>query len=98
MNTKGALIATAVAGLFATTVAPAIVRAQTQQPPVLVRCQGANACKGQSGCKSANNSCAGKNGCKGQGFVRMTEQECRDQGGTVLPPDKKDDKKDDAGH
>lgn len=39
-------------------------------------CMGANACKGQSGCKTASNECAGKNGCKGKGFKEMTKAEC----------------------
>jgi hypothetical protein len=39
-------------------------------------CVGANACKGQSGCKTASNACKGQNGCKGQGFVEMTKDEC----------------------
>jgi hypothetical protein len=39
-------------------------------------CMGANACKGQSGCKTAKNACAGKNGCKGKGFVEKTKAEC----------------------
>jgi hypothetical protein len=34
-----------------------------------VPCAGANACKGQSACKSAKSSCKGMNACKGQGFV-----------------------------
>ena len=35
------------------------------------RCFGANACKGQGACNSANNSCMGVNACKGQGFLEM---------------------------
>jgi hypothetical protein len=34
-----------------------------------VTCTGANACKGQSSCKTAKSSCKGQNACKGQGFV-----------------------------
>lgn len=34
-----------------------------------VNCAGANACKGQSACKSAANACKGQNACKGKGFV-----------------------------
>jgi hypothetical protein len=41
-----------------------------------VHCSGANACKGQSACKSAHNACKGQNGCKGQGFLEVTKQEC----------------------
>jgi hypothetical protein len=36
-------------------------------------CVGANACKGQSACKSAANACKGQNACKGKGFLSMTK-------------------------
>jgi hypothetical protein len=39
-------------------------------------CMGANACKGQGGCKTASNACKGQNGCKGHGFKEMTKAEC----------------------
>ena len=39
-------------------------------------CNCANACKGQSACKSANNACKGQNACKGKGFLEMTKAEC----------------------
>ena len=39
-------------------------------------CIGANSCKGNSGCKTANSACKGQNECKGKGFVEMTEAEC----------------------
>ena len=59
---KRTLIATA-AAIFAagTFVSPAFAAG--------VNCTGANACKGQSACKSANNACKGQNACKGKGFV-----------------------------
>ena len=41
-----------------------------------MHCTGANACKGQSSCKSASNSCKGQNSCKGKGFVEMTQKDC----------------------
>jgi len=37
-----------------------------------VQCPGANACKGQSACKSATNACKGQNACKGKGFTETT--------------------------
>jgi len=43
---------------------------------VKVKCYGANACKGQAECKTANNACKGQNGCKAQGFVMLPEQAC----------------------
>ena len=42
-----------------------------------VACNGGNACKGHSECKSANSSCKGQNACKGQGFVSLTPEECK---------------------
>jgi hypothetical protein len=41
-----------------------------------VHCEGVNACKGQSACKTANNACKGQNSCKGEGFLEMTQKEC----------------------
>jgi len=41
-----------------------------------VKCFGANACKGQSECKTAANACQGQNECKGHGFMMMTERAC----------------------
>lgn len=49
-----------------------------------VHCNGANACKGQGGCKTDKNACSGQNGCKGQGFVETaTAEDCTAKGGTV---------------
>lgn len=48
-----------------------------------VHCQGVNACKGQSDCKSATHACKGQNSCKGQGFKLMTKSECQKAGGKV---------------
>lgn len=41
-----------------------------------VKCFGANACKGQSECKTEMSSCKGHNECKGQGFKMMSERAC----------------------
>jgi hypothetical protein len=50
-----------------------------------LHCQGANDCKGQSGCKTAANACAGQNGCKGKGYIDVaSEDECKAKGGTVM--------------
>ena len=43
---------------------------------VKVKCYGANACKGQSECKTAMSSCKAHNECKGQGFVMLEERAC----------------------
>ena len=67
--TKRTLAATA-AAVFAVTTFAAAAQAQ-------VVCAGANACKGQSACKSGASSCKGQNACKGQGFVTTgTAFEC----------------------
>ena len=39
-------------------------------------CVGANACKGQSACKTTNNACKGQNACKGKGFAEMSKGDC----------------------
>jgi hypothetical protein len=49
------------------------------------KCVGANACKGQSACKSAANSCKGQNACKGQGFSEMTKEKCAAAKGKFTP-------------
>jgi len=76
--TKRTLIATAVsvfaAGTFAT-----LAHAET------VHCGGANACKGQSACKSATNACKGQNACKGKGFTEAKDAAaCTASGGKVM--------------
>ena len=59
--TKSTMLATAAAvfafGTFTTAASAGVV------------CAGANACKGQSSCKSAANAYKGQNACKGKGFV-----------------------------
>jgi len=83
MTTKGALVAAAVAGLFAS-VTPVTASAK----PGDIKCQGVNACKGKGGCKSAMNECKGHNGCKGKGWVDMTEKDCKAKKGTVMKEEK----------
>ena len=72
-NMSLAGLALAAAALFMAG-APAI--AEDSGNLVKVKCYGANACKGQAQCKTANNSCKGQNGCKGQGFITMGEKAC----------------------
>lgn len=90
MDSRGGLIAAAVAGLLLT--APACgsddddgaetTGTQTGE----VKCEGINECAGQSECASADgNSCHGTNECAGQGWVTVdSEEECEEAGGTVL--------------
>ena len=49
-------------------------------------CMGANACTGQSACKTASNACKGQNGCKGKGFSEMTKDECAKVEGAKFEP------------
>ncbi len=81
---KGAIIASAVAGLLATTACGTPTNTTTQS----VKCSGINECKGQGACgaKDGSHDCAGKNACKTQGWVKKTEAECKTAGGTNLGP------------
>lgn len=85
----GTMIALAAASLF--TAACSKKSDDSSKPaPVVekaakVHCQGANACKGKGGCKTAANACAGQNGCKGKGYVDVaSDEECKAMGGTVM--------------
>jgi len=69
---SSAAMAAAAAMMF-TSVVPTASFAADAAP---VHCMGVNSCKGQSACKSANNSCKGTNSCKGQGWVPMTQAAC----------------------
>jgi hypothetical protein len=64
-------LATTAALMFTT--AP-LMSAQADEAKV--KCEGANACKGQGACGGSKNSCSGKNACKGQGFTMLTKAEC----------------------
>jgi len=80
---KGALIATAVAGLFAAGTAFADEAAGGTATEV--KCLGVNECKGTSECGVPDgHSCHGANGCKGKGWIKLSEKDCKDKGGTVL--------------
>ncbi len=52
-------------------------------------CIGANACKGQSACKSASNACKGQNACKGKGFSETTKADCAKVDGAKFEMPKK---------
>ena len=73
MTVKGAIVASAVAGLFAAAT-PAVVHAKDAGK---VKCSGINDCKGKGACKSATSSCKGMNDCKGKGWVESSAKECR---------------------
>ena len=74
LKTTGSAIAVTAAALLA--IAP--VSASAAQ---MGKCMGANSCKGQSACKTANSSCKGLNSCKGQGFLEMSKEQCDSVGG-----------------
>ena len=81
---KGAVIASAVASLFAAGAfagdAPAPAASKG------VKCAGVNSCKGTGACAGAKNSCAGKNSCKGTGWsYTPTAADCTAKKGTVVP-------------
>ena len=48
-----------------------------------VHCYGVHSCKGNTDCKTAENSCKGMNACKGHGFKGMQAKECMDKGGVI---------------
>ena len=80
MTVKGALVASAVAGLFAAAT-PGVVYAKDTGK---VKCSGINDCKGKGACKSATSSCKGMNDCKGKGWVETSDKECKAKKGTVV--------------
>ena len=80
---KGALIAAAVAGLFAAgnTLAADEGKGEAKE----VKCAGTNACKGHGACSGAGHDCAGKNACKGQGWEKASSaKECTEKGGKIV--------------
>jgi hypothetical protein len=83
---KGALIASAVAALFASNPVLAQGKAKPKQAAkAAVHCQGINECSGKGACSGADNACKGKNSCKGKGYLETkTEKECTEKGGTVI--------------
>ena len=85
MDKAGKLaLAASAAALFAAAAATPAFAGDTGQSAT-VKCQGINACKGQSKCKTATNACAGQNACKGQGWLLSpSADECTKQGGTVI--------------
>ncbi len=80
MTIKGALIASAVAGMFASAM-PAVAHAKDGDK---VKCSGINSCNGKSECKTATSGCSGQNSCKGKGWITVTAKECKSKKGTVV--------------
>jgi len=83
---NGLAIAAAAAAVFA--MAPLSATAGDAKTG---HCMGANACKGQGACKTANNACKGQNACKGKGMSEMSKEDCAKAKGKfeAAPADKK---------
>jgi len=84
---KGALIASAVATLFAAGAAHAKqAKGKTDKSASKsVKCAGINECKGKGSCMGADNACKGKNDCKGKGWVdAKSEKDCTGKGGKIV--------------
>jgi uncharacterized membrane protein len=80
---KGALIATAVAGLFMAQGARADHHESGEGAEV--KCLGVNECKGKGACGvPGKHDCHGQNECKGKGWIKLSKDECTKKGGTVL--------------
>ena len=78
----GAMLATAVALVFAGNTVYAADSSESKPATPSVKCVGGNACKGQSLCQSANSGCKGQNACKGKGYVMTpSAKECVAAGG-----------------
>jgi uncharacterized membrane protein len=78
----GAMLATAVALIFAGNAVYAADSSDSNAAASQVKCVGGNACKGQSACQSAQSGCKGQNACKGKGYVMTpTAKDCVAAGG-----------------
>lgn len=80
-HVKGALIATAVAGLFLAKGALAADEG-AGKGEAKVKCEGVNTCKGKGACGGAGHDCAGQNSCKGKGWMETSAADCKAKGGT----------------
>ncbi len=84
---RGAALAAAAAVAFSTS-ASAELPNMWSETPALIKCEGANSCRGQSMCNTMANSCQGQNACKGQGWIQIVAptpkeaiQKCKEKGG-----------------
>jgi len=85
---KGALIASAMAGVFACAaqsknVEPEAAAVEPPEGGEPVQCLGVNECKSQSACRTSENACKGQNDCAGKGWQTLPEDDCLARGGTV---------------
>jgi hypothetical protein len=72
VKAQSVALATAAAMLFSTLPLQSVSAADAAK----VKCEGVNACKGQSACATAKNACQGHNSCKGTGYLLLTQAEC----------------------
>lgn len=92
----GAVVASVVAGLFASNAFAAGKAApkDTKAASSKAKCSGVNECKGKGECSAEGHSCAGHNECKGKGWVTVdSAKACTDKGGTVVADAKKEEPK-----
>jgi hypothetical protein len=87
-KTKGALIASAVASMYAFAAHAGDAPAADKTAPAQVKCAGINACAKKGACAGKDNSCAKQNGCKGKGITMTTEKDCKAKKGTVVADSK----------
>jgi hypothetical protein len=83
INSGAAIAAAAAALLIAGTALSAPMQMAAGEKG---HCMGANACKGQSACKTEANACGGQNACKGKGFTETTKEECEKIEGAKFEP------------
>ncbi len=78
MNAKRVVLAAAAAALFTAGAGTGADTASAghHEKGEKVKCEGVNACKGQTDCGTASHDCSGKNECKGKGWKKMTAEEC----------------------
>ena len=69
----GIALAAAAAGMFVTAGIGSAFAAEEGK----IHCEGVNACKGKSDCKTAKNACKGQNACKGKGYVSLSDKDCK---------------------
>lgn len=84
--TSAALLASAVASLFASAACGYTANADDDDPEAVVKCEGVNACKGQGKCGGVKpdggvHGCEGQNECKGQGWIEIAAKDCEPRGG-----------------
>jgi hypothetical protein len=76
---RGTSIALAVSALLAATACSGNSHDPSSSAAEGIKCEGGNACKGQSECATADGKslCSGENACKGTGYVyTQTQEQC----------------------